>query len=350
MHAQSTTWIIAGLTALTNNKNKRKIMQGKIIVEEHFAIEDSLGSSASFKIPGWEALSAGLVDIQEKRIEEMDRCGVEKMILSLNAPVIQAIPDADAALDLAKRANDHLAQQISLKPTRFAGLGALPMQDPDAAARELERCVQELGLVGGLVNGFSQVGDTQTVAYYDEAQYRPFWQTVSALDTVFYLHPRGPLESQAQSYRDHKWFAASAWGFAAETSIHALRIMACGLFDELPDLKFCIGHMGEHIPYDIWRIDHRIRKSPHGIPAKNPLADYLRKNVWISTSGDFNTRALTCATDAMGADRIMFAVDYPFEIMSDGTDWFDALELPDGDQAKIGRDNAIKLFGLETNS
>src|SRR5271169_7042702 len=133
------------------------------------------------------------MDIHDRRLHEMDDNGIELMLLSLNAPAVQAIPDPAQAHDIACRANDYLAEQVHKRPDRFQGLAALAMQDPDGATRELERCVKELGFRGALVNGFSQVGDEDTAVYYDLPQYRPFWAMVERLNVPFYLHPRNPL-------------------------------------------------------------------------------------------------------------------------------------------------------------
>src|SRR6478672_7212012 len=174
-------------------------MQGKIALEEHFAIQETLQDSAGF-VPEsyWAELSHRLLDIHETRLREMDQNGLEMMILSLNAPAVQAIPDAKKADEIARRANDFLAEQVAKRPDRFQAFAALPMQDPDLATRELERCMTELGFRGALVNGFSQVDTPDNAVYYDAPQYEGFWAAVERLDAPFYLHPRNPLASWAQ--------------------------------------------------------------------------------------------------------------------------------------------------------
>jgi gamma-resorcylate decarboxylase len=175
-------------------------MQGKIALEEHFAIESTLGDSQVFGSHVWKDLSHRLLDIQETRLEEMDKHGIEMMILSLNAPAVQAIHDVKKAVAIARQANDALAGEVRKRPDRFTAFAALPMQDPGAAAAELTRCVKDLGMVGALVNGFSQIGSPENVTYYDLPQYRSFWRVVESLDVPFYLHPRNPLPSWAKSY------------------------------------------------------------------------------------------------------------------------------------------------------
>ncbi len=323
-------------------------MQGKIGLEEHFAIEETLEDSRQF-MPAefWGELRARLLDIHEKRVAFMDRHGIEKMMLSLNAPTVQAIADARRAADIARRANDCLAAQVSRRSDRFAGLAALPMQDPEIAARELERCVRDLGFRGALVNGFSQVGGEDTSVYYDLPQYWPFWEHVEKLGVPFYLHPREPLPSQRRMYEGHPWLMGPVWAFAAETAVHALRLMASGLFDRYPRLQIILGHLGEGLPASLWRADHRIRKSPRGIPAQRPLRDYFCSNFWVTTSGNLSTPTLIGAILEIGADRILFSTDYPFEEVGEAAEWFDGLPISEPDRQKIGRLNSLRLFRLD---
>src|SRR5213075_1363029 len=179
-------------------------MQGKIGLEEHFAIDDTLHDSKGFLADStWPELESRILDLQERRIAEMDRHGMQMMILSLNAPAIQSIPDAKRASDTARRANDFLAREVAKRPDRFQGLAALAMQDPDEATRELSRCITELGFRGALVNGFSQINDPSSMVYLDDARYRGFWAECEKLDVPFYLHPRNPLPSAAQIYEGH---------------------------------------------------------------------------------------------------------------------------------------------------
>jgi predicted TIM-barrel fold metal-dependent hydrolase len=325
-------------------------VKGKIGLEEHFATEETLADSKGF-LPDttWSELRGRLVDIHDRRLAEMDRNGVEMMVLSLNAPAVQAIPDAARANEIARRANDFLAEEVRKRPDRFQALAALPMQDPELAARELTRCVEDLGFRGALVNGFSQVGEADSMVYYDLPQYWPFWEVVERLDVPFYLHPRNPLPSQAKIYEGHRWLLGPAWAFAQETAVHALRLMGSGLFDAYPRLAIILGHMGEGLPFHIWRVDntnawvgHR-----HTYPAKKKIADYFSANFHITVSGNFCTPALLTALLALGSDRILFSTDWPFENVDHAAVWFDAAPISEADRMKIGRANAIKLFKLD---
>src|SRR5215470_11949510 len=329
-------------------RNRENPMQGKIALEEHFAIEPTLGDSQVFGSHVWKDLSHRLLDIQETRLGEMDKHGIEMMNLSLNAPAIQAIHDVKTAIAVATQANDALAGEIRRRPRRFAAFAALPMQDPEAATAELNRCVKKVGMVGALVNGFSQVGTPDNVTYYDLPQYRSFWREVETLDVPFYLHPRNPLPTWTKFYDGHNWLLGPNWAFAAETAVHALRLIGSGLFDECPNLKIVLGHIGEGIPVYLWRIDHRNgwMKAPHKYPAKHSVAHYFRKHFYLTTSGNFDTPALVNAMTVVGADRVMFSVDWPFEDVAEGAEWFDKAEISESDRAKVGRNNAIKLFKL----
>src|SRR5712691_5541816 len=324
-------------------------MQGKIGLEEHFAIPDTLNDSRGF-LPDdvWPVLRHRLIDIQDDRLREMDRHGMEMMILSLNAPAIQAILDPARANDIARKANDFLAAEVAKRPDRFQALAALPMQEPELAARELARCVNELGFKGALVNGFSQLNDKDNALYYDAPQYRPFWQVVEKLDVPFYLHPRSPLPSQAKIYEGHAWMIGPAWGFGAETSVHALRLMASGLFDSYPRLQIILGHLGEGLPYSLWRVDHCNSwvASRHNYPAKKKIADYFCANFHLTVAGNFHTPTLIAAMLEIGADRILFSTDWPFEDIGRAAEWFDHATISEADRVKIGRTNALKLFKL----
>ena len=324
-------------------------MQGKIALEEHFAVEATLADSKSFfPAPVWDELRGRLLDIDDARLRQMDAHGIELCILSLNAPAVQRVPDIHAAADLARRANDALAERVARCPDRFRAFAALPMQDPDLAAAELSRCVTELGFCGALVNGFSQVGDALTVTYYDEPAYQPFWRSVEALDVPFYLHPRNPLPQHAAIFNGHEWLLGPTWGFGQETAVHALRLAGSGLFDHCPSLQIIIGHMGEGLPFSMWRIDHRNAwmNLPTDYPARRKIADYLRENFHVTTSGNFHTPALVNAITELGADRVMFSTDWPFENISDAARWFDGAAIDEPTRRAIGRDNANRLFKL----
>ena len=321
-------------------------MEGKIALEEHFALEETLKDEL-YKVwfAAWDDMRRRLLELGDLRLVEMDKHGIELSIISLHNPAVQGVPEADKAIALAQKANDVLAEAIAKRSGRFKGFAALPMQDPDAAIVELNRCVKDLGFMGANVNGFSEVGEAGAVVYLDDKRYEPFWAEVEKLDVPFYLHPRDPV-SQEAIYDGHPWFRGSAWAFGAETSLHALRLMASGLFDRYPKVNVILGHLGEGLPYMIWRVDHRISRTPRGIPAKKKMADYLRENFYHTTSGNFRTQSMVDAMLEVGSDRILFSVDYPFEDAIEASEWFDDAPISETDRLKIGRTNAQKLFKL----
>jgi 2,3-dihydroxybenzoate decarboxylase len=325
-------------------------MNGKIALEEHFAVPDiALNPRGTYSDVTWAELKRRLLELHSERLALMDKHGIEMMVVSLNAPAVQAVPDPKKAAVLARQANDALADEVAKRPDRFQGLAAVAMQDPDAAIAELERAVKDLGFRGVLVNGFSQIGnDPDSAVYYDLPQYRPFWATVERLGVPFYLHPRSPLPRDARLYAGHPWMMGAAWAFGNETAVHALRLIGSGLFDEHPKLTIILGHLGENIPFGLWRIDHcnATAAKTDGHKAKRQIADYVRENFYVTTSGNFSTPALILTIAELGADRVMFSVDWPFEEIEHAATWFDALDISDSDRLKIGRANAARLLKL----
>ena len=325
-------------------------MKGKIAFEEHFAIEETLGETRNFAGDSgmWDEFTEQILDLDDRRLEHMDKSGIELAVLSLNAPGVQCITDADQAMDVARKGNERMAEAVARHPDRYAAFAALPMHDPVAAAGELTRCVRELGFKGCMVNGFQQVGHPDNVKYYDLPEYRDFWATVSELDVPFYLHPRMQIPSRAENYEGHPWLMSAPWGFAVETSIHALRLCGSGVFDDHPNLKICIGHLGENIPFGLWRIDARMRFSRRNYRGKRPLGDYFRENFHVTTSGNFNDAAFRCTLDVLDHDKVYFSADYPFEKMEDAAGWYDNTGvISNEDRLRIGRTNALNLLNLD---
>ena len=337
--------MLKGENAMDTAKSSSEPLTSKIALEEHFVLAETMDTSYAVRDLHPE-IRQKILDLGSGRIADMDRGGLDICILSLTAPGVQGIPNVKEAIAQARRTNDYLAENIAKNPKRLKGFATLPLQDPEAAAQELRRCVRDLGFCGALVNGFSQVGDADSALYYDLPQYRPFWATVQDLDVPFYLHPRDPLSTKQQCYEGYRWLAGSPWGFAVETSIHALRLMASGLFDEYPKLNLVLGHLGEGLPIGIWRVDNRINRGSGAPTAKLPLSHYLRENFYITTSGNFHTQALTNVILEVGADHILYSVDYPYEDVIQAKEWFDHAAISDSDRTKIARSNAQRLFRL----
>lgn len=324
-------------------------MDGKIALEEHWAVDETLRIAGQPVGAGalWDEMRRRLVEFRDQRLAEMDANGIELTILGLNTPALQAILDPAEAADIARRANDTLAAEVALNPGRFAGFAGLPMQDPEAAALELTRCITELGFKGAMVNCFTQKDVPDSAVYYDLPEFRPFWATVAELDVPFYLHPRLTIPSRATTYEGHRWLYSPVWDFGSETATQALRLIGSGLFDEFPRLQIVLGHLGERIPFDMWRIDNLIDHLPGGYPAKKRVSEYMRQNFHLTTSGQFHDTPFHCALAGMGAARLMFSIDYPYEEMATAAAWFDNTRLSDADRLRIGRTNAIELFKLD---
>ena len=322
-------------------------MYNKIGLEEHFGIPETLGGTSIYFNTGSANLrETRLLDMIDMRVEQMDEHGMDMMIMSLTSPACQEIYDAQKSYEVAHRANEHLAESIARCPDRFRGFAALPLQDTDLAIKELEHCVKDLGFVGVMVNGYSQIGSEQDYYYLDHERFRPFWAAMEELDCPLYLHPREPMPENAHTLDGHFWIHGAAWAFGVETATHALRLMCSGLFDEHPKLRVVLGHLGEGLPFLIWRVQHHLDKRRRGITIQRPVTDYFQENFWVTTSGAFYLPAMLCTMNSIGTDHIMFATDYPYEEIPEACEWFDGLQISEADKRKIGRDNANAFFKL----
>ena len=322
-------------------------MKNKIAIEGHFAIPETLGcSKVYFDDAVWPQFSKKIQDFMDIRLPEMDEYGIEVKVLSLNSPAIQSIWNRKEAVEVAKKANDVMAEAMAKKPDRFKGFAALPMQDPDAAIKELERCVKEYGCVGALVNGFSQIDSEGNYEYLDHEMYDEFWACVAELDVPFYLHPRETMKENIKTLKGQPWLEGAAWAFGVETATHALRLMGSGMFDKYPNIKIILGHLGEMLPFCIWRSSNRISKTDRGQKFEKPFTYYFENNFYVTTSGQFHTRSLIDTQMELGTDKILFAADFPFEDIKDACTWFDNAPISEHDRYKIGRQNSIDLFKL----
>src|SRR3954447_8596630 len=314
-------------------------MDGKIAIEEHFVTPELEELVLN---PGWpaEAFRRTLDALEDVdgHLAIMDRYGIAVSVLSLASDGIQGVDDPALAVRRARQANDGLAARIALHPDRFAGFAAVATQDAAAAAAETERAVRELGFKGVLVNGYSN-----GCPYYDDERYWGFWEALEALGVPFYLHPRNPLESQREIYRGRPELLGPTWAFGLETATHALRLIVSGLFDRFPRLPVILGHLGEGLPFKTYRLEQRLKRRAD-VAFERPPTQVLRENFHVTISGNYHTPSMSGVLDELGADRVMFAVDHPFEDVADGAEWFDALDLGDDDRRKIGRLNAERLL------
>jgi predicted TIM-barrel fold metal-dependent hydrolase len=333
--------------------------EGKIALEEHFYLPsfeaygadgsalDGAGKAHNYDPEYFASVQKRLGDVK-LQLEDMDRCGIERMVLSLTQPGIQGIPDRAIAVDTAKRMNDDLAKILAAHPDRFAGFAAVALQDVRAAGDELERAVSQLGFKGALINGYSNIGDMDTAQYLDQPPVWDFWARVEALGVPVYLHPRSPLPSQRRVYEGYPVLADSPWGFGAETAAHTLRLILSGLFDRFPRLRIILGHLGEGLPFLLPRVEHRLRHMSPEMRGRQlkPVTFYLRENFYVTTAGHFRTQALIDTLLEIGPDRLLFSVDYPYETVQEQTDWFDSLPISETDRRQIGRANALQLLRL----
>ncbi|MDP2780607.1 amidohydrolase family protein [Devosia sp.] len=319
-------------------------MTPKIALEEHFMAPgfevyfNTTAINISAELFG-NALSS-LRDFGDRRLENMDRIGVEKAVLSLSGPGVQAERSTAVAIRMARQCNDFLAQHITRRPHRYSGFAHLAMQDPAAAANELERCVGELGMVGAMINGQTNG------AYLDDDRFSVFWERAADLGAPIYIHPSNPADVPYM-YHGHPEMFGPVWSWTVETGNHALRILFGGVFDRYPGARLILGHMGETLPYQLWRFDSRWEISNRGERrlARKP-SEYFRDNIYATTAGVCSDAPLRCAIDAMGVQQILFAVDYPFERAEDAGAWIEVAPLTDTERLAICSDNARKLLKL----
>jgi 2,3-dihydroxybenzoate decarboxylase len=281
-----------------------------------------------------------LVDIGEKRIHDMDISGVDKMVLSLTAPGVQCF-DAATATSLAISTNDQLAAAVKKHPDRFAGLAAVAPQDPKAAAKEMERGIKKLGLNGVIINSHTN-GE-----YLDDPKYWEIFEAAQALDAAIYLHPQTPPPNMVLPYLA-RGFERAIMGFAHETSLHVLGLMTSGVFDRFPKLKIVIGHGGEGLPYMLYRIDYMYENAryPFMKKVKKLPSDYMKENFYITTSGLPWAPAITMAQSVLGMDRVLYAMDYPYQFVPEEVTITDNFPISAADKKKLFQTNAERVFSL----
>jgi predicted TIM-barrel fold metal-dependent hydrolase len=295
-----------------------------VAVEEAFSVPGAIGQEAGIRqelirLPGSisEEWFRRLADLTELRLADMDTNGVDMQVLSLSTPGLEVIDNPAEAVSAARRVNDYLAKAIAEHPTRFAGFAALPLQDPKAAVVELRRAVEELGLKGVLHN------DHVRGQYLDEPQFRPVWAELERLGVTLYVHPAVVPADNWRVFEGYPVLTGPSWGWTASVAAHALRIIYGGVFDEFPGASLTLGHMGEQLP-----------------------SHYLRNNVYVTTSGVMSHAALLGATHAVGIDRVLFAVDYPFESSAEAVEFLRTAPYAPADLERIAHSNAERILRL----
>ena len=262
-------------------------------------------------------------------------------IISTGSPGIQGIKNTKQAIRVAKKVNDTLHEQISKYLDRFAAFAALPTQDPDAAADELERTVKEYGFKGTMIQGHTN-GE-----YLDEKKYHAIWERAEELGVPIYLHISNTPVDHHALYKDHPELQGPAWHWNVEAATHALRVICGGVFDDYPKAVLLLGHMGELLPYALKRVDEGYRSAKKFRELVKRPSEYFRENVYITSSGWYFPESMRCAVDVLGVDRILFASDYPFRQMEEGVHHIEACNLTQTEKEKIYHLNAKKLFNIK---
>ncbi|OBF06427.1 amidohydrolase [Mycobacterium sp. ACS4054] len=284
-----------------------------------------------------------LSDFTEYRLPEMDDAGIDIQVLSLTSPGLQVDLDAERARGDARFANDYLAKVVAQHPDRFRGFAALPMQDPAAAAAELERAVTQDGFCGGLVNDcISGPGGR----YLDAPAYDELWSAVESLGVPLYLHPGAPPADRWRVIDGRPELYGATWSWAAEVSGHALRILFGGVFDRHPGATLILGHMGEFLPFQRSRLDSRYATVATTTTLARAPSAYLGTNIVFTNSGVFSPAVMLGAVLEVGADALMFSVDYPYESSREAVDGFERTTLPAADREKIAHGNAERLLRI----
>jgi 2,3-dihydroxybenzoate decarboxylase len=315
----------------------------KIALEEHFMfpgmVEYWKATTANINKELYEKALSALSDFGERRLEVMNKNGVEFAVLSLAGPGVQIEPSADTAVGAAREANDRLAREIQKQPRRYGGFAHLPMQNPAAAADELERCVRDLGFQGAMINGHTNG------AYLDDDRFSPFWERSSALRAPIYIHPGNPPD-KPYMYSGHPELWGPMWSWGVETANHALRILFAGVFDHYPNARVLLGHMGEALPFQLWRIDSRWKIVNRSRDLNKPPSEYFRTNIAVTTSGVFSLEPLLCSVSALGEDNVMFSIDYPFEETSAACEFIERVPIGEDLRAKLCHGNAERILRL----
>jgi uncharacterized protein len=332
--------------AVEQKCENNRIHMRVITLEEHYRskysheIDDPYYARFNY---GLGPLGDRLSDIGAGRVADMDKNGIDLQVLSHTVPSPEVLP-AERAIPLCQRVNDELAEAVAHYPQRFAAFASLPIADPKAAARELERAVRELGFRGTMISGVTHG------RFLDDPFFFPILECAESLDVPIYLHPAPPPEKVFDTYFAglkpgvSLILSTAGWGWHSETAIHTLRLIAAGTFDRFPRLQFIIGHMGEMIPFQLARVDRALGRAAKNL-RQNPAA-YFQSNIHITTSGLFTTPPLQLALQVLGADRVMFSIDYPYSGNEVGRAFLDSLSLPSADFDKLTHQNAERLLKL----
>lgn len=285
-----------------------------------------------------------LQDLGERRLADMDAAGIDRQIISLTAPGTQVLSRGDGVA-IATLANDRLAEACQRYPGRFSGLTAIAPQDPAAAAKEIERGHHALGFKGVIINAHTH-GE-----YLDDQKFWPIFEAAEALDTPIYLHPSTPPKDMIGPLLA-AGLDGAIYGFAVDTGMHVLRIITSGVFDQFPGLRLVVGHLGEALPFWLYRLDYMhaatvlAQRYEAMKPIKRKPSEYLRESVWVTTSGMAWAPAIMFCRDVLGPDRVLYAMDYPYQYVPDEVRAHENLPITPEEKAGLFQGNAERVFRL----
>jgi len=315
----------------------------KIALEEHFLAPGYEGywrATVGNVDPKHAAnLLARLNDFGEMRLKSMEEAGIGRAVLAIAGPGVQSERDVATATRAARAANDFLAGEVQKRPDRYAGFAHVAVQDPRAAADELERCMRELRFAGAMINGHTNG------QYLDHTSLYPFWERAEALGAPIYIHPTDPV-SPSPALEGVAGLRRATWEWGFETGSHALRLVFSGHFDRFPGAKVILGHLGETLPFLLWRFDSRAKL--YGIKLAKAPSDYIKQNIVVTTSGMCSAEPLHCTLAALGPDRVMFAADYPFESAAEAGEFLDHVPLAEPLRAQIASHNAERYLNMKS--
>src|SRR6266550_7435895 len=310
-----------------------------IALEEHYWDEELAAHAKGVERNA--TITTRLFDMGELRLKEMDEAGIDIQVISHGAPSAQKLTGSEAPA-IAARVNDRLAAVVKARPDRFAAFAALPTCDPVASANELERIVTRHGFKGVMIHGLTGG------QFLDDKKFWPIFERAEKLDVPIYLHPSVPHPAVMDAYykdylKDYPMVIRAAWGFTVETATQAIRMVLSGVFDAYPNLKIILGHLGETLPFLVWRVDQALAR-----PGAKSISfrDVFCGHFYLTTSGNFSNPALLCCVMEMGIDRILFAVDWPFVANKPAVQWMESVPLCDEDKTKILSGNAKRLFKM----
>lgn len=325
----------------------------KIIgVEEHMwtpAIRDRM-LELPYEVQGvfyTDAMVHDLTEVGDARLADMDAIGMDVQVLSVTTPSAQVLEPPEA-IRLAREANDALSQIVAADPSHYACFATLPTPDPAAAAEELERCVTELGHRGVMLHG--RTGEK----FIDHPDYAPIFEKAAELQVPIHLHPQRPIQAISDQYYMQgmpemvgRVLSMFGWGWHMETAINVIRLIASGALERTPSLQFILGHWGEGVPFFLDRIDEMV--SPFLRDAPRTFGETFLEHFYVASSSIWSYPMLTHALSVVGADRIMFSVDYPFHKPTDGRArrFLEQAPISPADKQKIGYLNAAQLLKLD---